>query len=67
MHNPAEKMHWSLLIVIIVVRIHRVQEIYFRFGEAISEWDKALNLVPNDYKILEMKAQVLFVYSKFVC
>lgn len=30
-----------------------------KFEEAVAEWDRALNLVPNDYKILEMKAQAL--------
>ncbi|GFT09696.1 tetratricopeptide repeat protein 33 [Nephila pilipes] len=30
-----------------------------RFEEAVREWDKALNLMPRDEKILEMKAQAL--------
>ncbi|GFY62341.1 tetratricopeptide repeat protein 33 [Trichonephila inaurata madagascariensis] len=30
-----------------------------RFEDAVKEWDKALNLMPRDEKILEMKAQAL--------
>lgn len=40
--------------------------LYFSFVEAIAEWDKALNFVPNDYKILEMKAQVIFFFINYI-
>jgi len=36
--------------------------VHVRYWEALQKWDEALQLTPNDEKLHEMRAQVIYHY-----